>query len=105
MFLENGKYYPKAGETVAIHYRMFLENGKEVDSTHTRGKPFIFKVCSGQVIKGWDEVVKQLSVGDKCRCTFTPELAYSTRGFPGLVPPNSKLEVEVHLVSITSSAL
>ena len=56
----DGQYYPKQGETVAVHYTVSLSNGKEVDNTYKRGQPFRFKVSSGQVVKGWDEAVKQL---------------------------------------------
>ena len=77
----DGKYYPKKGETVAVHYIMSLSNGKEVDSTYKRRQPFRFKVSSGQVVKGWDEAVKQLSVGEKASCVFPSSLAYSSKGF------------------------
>ena len=96
----DGKYYPKKGETVAVHYTMSLSNGKEVDSTYKRRQPFRFKVSSGQVVKGWDEAVKQLSVGEKASCVFPSSLAYSSKGFPGLIPPSSDLHVTMELVSI-----
>ena len=94
----DGKYYPKKGETVAVHYIMSLSNGKEVDSTYKRRQPFRFKVSSGQVVKGWDEAVKQLSVGEKASCVFPSSLAYSSKGF-GL-DSGSDLHVTMELVSI-----
>ena len=97
----DGKYYPKPGETVAIHYTIKLASGKEVDNTYKRKQPFRFKVSSGQVVKGWDEAVKQLSVGEKASCIFPSSYAYSGKGFPGLIPPRSDLHVTLELVSIT----
>ena len=61
----DGKYYPKPGETVAIHYTIKLASGKEVDNTYKRKQPFRFKVACGQVVKGWDAAVTQLSVGEE----------------------------------------
>lgn len=80
-----------------------LDNGKEVDNTYKRKQPFRFKVASGQVVKGWDEAVKQLSVGEKASCTFPANLAYGAKGFPGLIPPHSNLHVIIELVAIMIS--
>ena len=54
-------------------------------------------------MKGWDEAVKQLSVGEKASCTFPANLAYGAKGFPGLIPPNSNLHVVIELVAIMIS--
>jgi len=97
----DGQYYPKQGETVAVHYTVSLSNGKEVDNTDKGGQPFLFKVTGGEVVKGWDEAVKQLSVGEKASCVFPSSYAYSGKGFPGLIPPRSDLRVTLELVSIT----
>jgi len=97
----DGQYYPKKGETVAVHYTMSLASGKEVDNTYKRGVPFRFKVSSGQVVKGWDEAVKQLSVGEKASCVFPSTYAYSSKGFPGLILKSADLHVTLELVSIT----
>jgi len=103
----DGRHYPKKGEVVSIHYILKLKNesGKLIDQTYQREKPFTFKVGSGQVVRGWDEVVKQLSVGEKARCTIPADLAYSNRGFPGLIPPGFPLYVELELLSIVTPEL
>mmetsp|Transcript_24954 Transcript_24954/g.41753 ORF Transcript_24954/g.41753 Transcript_24954/m.41753 type:complete len:116 (-) Transcript_24954:205-552(-) len=103
----DGRHYPKNGEVVSIHYVLKLRNedGKLIDQTYTRDKPFTFKVGSGQVVKGWDEVVRQLSVGEKAKCTIPGDLAYGSRGFPGLIPGNASLYVELELLSINTPEL
>lgn len=62
-----------------------------VDSSRDRGQPFQTKIGVGQVIKGWDEGVPQLSVGQKAKLTCTPDYAYGPRGIGGVIPPNATL--------------
>jgi FK506-binding protein 1 len=64
------------------------------------GRPFKFRIFSGQVVRGWDEGVSQLSLGEKARIIMTPDVAYGARGIPGLIPPNATLFLEVTLLAI-----
>ncbi|KAK9468504.1 hypothetical protein V1512DRAFT_259660 [Lipomyces arxii] len=96
----DGKTFPKVGDFVSMHYVGTLENGKKFDSSRDRGKAFQTKIGVGQVIKGWDEGVPQLSLGEKARLTITGDYAYGPRGFPGLIPPNATLIFEVELLKI-----
>ena len=54
----------------------------------------------GQVIKGWDEGMMKMSVGQTAKLTCTPDYAYGERGFPGLVPPNTAIEFDLELLEI-----
>ncbi|KAK7205776.1 FK506 binding protein [Myxozyma melibiosi] len=96
----NGADFPKAGDKVSMHYVGTLENGKKFDSSRDRGKPFETVIGVGQVIKGWDEGVPKLSLGETARLTITGDYAYGSRGFPGLIPPNATLIFEVQLLGI-----
>merc|ERR1712226_57447 len=91
---------PKVGDTCAMHYTGKLLDGSKFDSSLDRGKPFVFKLGVGQVIKGWDEGVQQMSLGEKCVLTCSPDYAYGARGFPPVIPPNSTLKFEVELLKI-----
>lgn len=89
----DGKTFPKQGDTVTIHYVGTLESGKKFDSSKDRGTPFQTPIGVGRVIRGWDEGVPQLSVGEKAILTITGDYAYGERGYPGLIPPNATLIV------------
>src|SRR6185503_12845118 len=68
---------PKTGDTVVIHYTGMLTNGVKFDSSRD-GKPFSFKLGIGQVIKGWDEGVAKLRVGDHAILVIPSKLGYGT---------------------------
>ena len=91
---------PKAGQAVSVHYTGILENGKKFDSSHDRGKPFVFNVGEGRVIKGWDEAILDMNVGSKRTLIIPPDLGYGSRGAGRSIPPNATLIFEVELIDI-----
>lgn len=91
----------KAGDNVVVHYTGKLTNDTVFDSSVKRGQPFKFKLGVGQVIKGWDEGIALLNVGDKAVLTIPSNLGYGERG-AGTIPPNSTLIFEVELLDIIS---
>eukprot|EP01133_Synstelium_polycarpum_P007715 gene7715-9036_t len=80
---------PPKGSTVSVHYVGTLTSGKEFDSSRKRGSPFQFKLGAGQVIKGWDEGVAQMSKGELSKLTITPDFGYGARGAGNVIPPNA----------------
>lgn len=96
----DGVHFPQAGDTVTIHYVGTLENGNKFDSSRDRGTPFQTKIGVGRVIKGWDEGVPKLSVGEKAILTITPDYGYGASGYPPVIPANSVLKFEVELLKI-----
>nr|6TZ8_C Chain C, FK506-binding protein 1 [Cryptococcus neoformans var. grubii H99]6TZ8_F Chain F, FK506-binding protein 1 [Cryptococcus neoformans var. grubii H99] len=98
----NGVDKPVKGDNVTIHYVGTLLDGSKFDSSRDRGTPFVCRIGQGQVIRGWDEGVPQLSLGEKANLICTPDYAYGARGFPPVIPPNSTLKFEVELLKVNS---
>jgi FKBP-type peptidyl-prolyl cis-trans isomerase len=94
-----GQQQAKAGDIVAVHYTGLLTNGITFDSSRTSGQPIKFKLGAAKVIKGWDEGIAKLRVGDHATFVIPPQLAYGERG-RGPIPPNATLVFIVELVSI-----
>ena len=89
---------PKSNETVKVHYRGVLENGKEFDSSYGHGQPATFPL--NRVIPCWTEGVQTMKVGSKARLVCPANLAYGSRGVPGTIPPDATLTFEVELLEI-----
>ncbi len=88
------------GKTVKVDYTGYLENGKMFDSSVKRGEPIEFQVGIGRVIKGWDEALQLMSVGDKFRLIIPYTLAYGEQGIPPTIPPKATLIFDVELRSV-----
>jgi len=89
---------PSAADTVRVHYRGTLPDGKEFDSSYSRGQPAEFPL--NRVIKCWTEGVQKLKVGGKAKLTCPPGIAYGERGAGSVIPPNATLLFEVELLGI-----
>ncbi|HZI17832.1 MAG TPA: FKBP-type peptidyl-prolyl cis-trans isomerase [Pyrinomonadaceae bacterium] len=95
---------PQAGEEVLVHYTGLLTDGTVFDSSRNRGEPFAFRLGAGRVIKGWDEGIARLRVGDRATLFIPPQLGYGARGAGGVIPPDASLIFVVELVGIRGEA-
>ena len=89
---------PAETDTVKVHYKGTLPDGKEFDSSYKRGQPAEFPL--NRVIKCWTEGVQRMKVGGKAKLVCPSAIAYGEQGVRGLIPPNSTLLFEIELLGI-----
>jgi FKBP-type peptidyl-prolyl cis-trans isomerase len=89
----------KAGDVVWVHYTGKLTNGEVFDSSVGKGRPIKFTLGQGEVIKGWDEGVAGMKIGEKRHLTIPPALGYGDKA-SGPIPPNSTLLFDVEMIGI-----
>lgn len=90
----------ESGRNVSVHYEGSLLNGQIFDSSYKRNEPIGFQLGVGQVIKGWDEGISLLQVGDKARFVIPSDLAYGSAGAGGVIPPDATLIFDVELMKV-----
>jgi len=90
----------KAGDKISVHYRGTLQDGgKQFDASYDRGQPLSFVVGNGQVIKGWDDNLIDMCIGEKRTLTIPPAFGYGDRNM-GPIPAGSTLIFETELMGI-----
>lgn len=97
----------EAGDYVEVHYTGWLydnqaddNRGDKFDSSVDRGEKFHFMLGAGQVIKGWDQGVAGMLIGEKRELTLAPEMGYGDRGAGNAIPPGATLVFEVELFGL-----
>ena len=93
-----------AGDYVSVHYTGWLydesaedSRGEKFDSSVDRGQEFQFPLGAGRVIKGWDEGVAGMLIGEIRELKIAPEMGYGERGAGDVIPPGATLIFEVEL--------
>lgn len=88
------------GMMVDVHYTGFLTDGKVFDSSIERRNPISFELGTGSVIRGWDEGIALMNIGDKYRLIIPADLGYGAHGAGSDIPPNATLLFDVELVNV-----
>ncbi|KAG2644411.1 peptidyl-prolyl cis-trans isomerase FKBP15-1-like [Panicum virgatum] len=101
------KYKPEScsiqahkGDRVKVHYRGKLTDGTVFDSSYERGDPIEFELGTGQVIKGWDQGLLGMCVGEKRKLKIPSKLGYGPQGSPPTIPGGATLIFDTELVAV-----
>ena len=93
---------PLSGQKIKAHYAGYLLNGAKFDASYDRRSPLEFQVGVGRVIKGWDEALLDMKVGEKRVLRIPSNLAYGSKGAGGIIPPDATLVFFVELVTLAA---
>jgi len=93
----------KNGDMLSMDYTGTLEDGTKFDSSVDRKQPFNFQLGVGQVIKGWDQGLTDMCVGEKRKLTVPPSLGYGDAGAGDVIPGGATLHFDVELLSINEA--
>ncbi|KAH7576405.1 hypothetical protein ACOSP7_003333 [Xanthoceras sorbifolium] len=103
------KYKPKScdlqahkGDKIKVHYRGTLTDGTVFDSSFERGDPIEFELGTGQVIKGWDQGLLGMCVGEKRKLKIPAKLGYGEQGAPPTIPGGATLIFDTELVAVNA---
>lgn len=88
------------GALITTHYRGWLEDGTEFDSSYKRGQPFQLVLSKNRVIQGWILGLKGMKSGGKRKLWVPAALAYGERQIGTMIPPNSNLIFEIELLEV-----
>eukprot|EP00268_Persea_americana_P002361 TRINITY_DN1070_c0_g1_i1.p1 TRINITY_DN1070_c0_g1~~TRINITY_DN1070_c0_g1_i1.p1 ORF type:complete len:153 (-),score=31.04 TRINITY_DN1070_c0_g1_i1:414-872(-) len=88
------------GDRIKVHYRGKLTDGTVFDSSFERGDPIEFELGSGQVIKGWDQGLLGMCVGEKRKLKIPAKLGYGAQGSPPKIPGGATLIFDTELVAV-----
>ena len=97
----------EVGHTAVVHYTGWLHDseaqwnrGAKFDSSVDRGEYFYFPLGAQRVIRGWDEGVVGMRIGEVRELTIAPEMGYGDRGAGGVIPPGATLVFVVELADL-----
>jgi FKBP-type peptidyl-prolyl cis-trans isomerase FkpA len=93
---------PKETDTVKVHYKGTLIDGKEFDSSHKRGQPAEFPLNG--VIKCWTEGLQKMKVGGKAKLVCPSSIAYGDQGRPPVIPGKATLVFDIELLDVVKAA-
>ncbi len=94
---------PKKCDAVTVHYTGAFTDGRVFDSSRTKGEPYTFILGIGSVIRGWDQALLTMKVGERRMLYIPSALAYGSQGYPPIIPPNSDLIFDVELLKAEPS--
>jgi FKBP-type peptidyl-prolyl cis-trans isomerase len=90
----------KKGDEVIVNYTGLLTNGRKFDSSLDRNQTFSFFVGEGRVIRGWDEGLQLLRVGDHATLIIPASIGYGERGAGAIIPGGATLIFIIEVIGV-----
>ncbi len=101
MILKEGQGdQPRTGDMIEVNYTGGLTNELIFDSSFPKGQPYVYRLNTGQVIKGWDEALQNFKEGTEAILFIPSELGYGATGSSPDIPPHSELVFYVSLYKV-----
>eukprot|EP00941_MAST-03F_sp_MAST-3F-sp1_P005128 g5128.t1 len=101
------KHYPSSGDIVQVHYEARIAGNLDkvggIDSSYQRNQPYLFKLGNGEVLKGWEQALPQMSVGQVAFLCLGAAYAYGSKGLPYIVPGNASIVFQIKLLSFMNN--
>ncbi|MBU3018890.1 FKBP-type peptidyl-prolyl cis-trans isomerase [Paraglaciecola agarilytica] len=88
------------GALITVHYRGYLDDGTEFDSSHKNNAPFQVVLSNKRVIQGWILGLAGMKEGGKRKLWVPASLAYGERQIGNMIPPHSDLTFEIELLEV-----
>mmetsp|Transcript_96213 Transcript_96213/g.151557 ORF Transcript_96213/g.151557 Transcript_96213/m.151557 type:complete len:236 (+) Transcript_96213:74-781(+) len=93
-------HFPKKGDSVTVHYVGWLNDGTVFDSSRERNEPITFPIGLGKVIRGWDQGIITMSLGERALLHVPSYKGYGTNGAPPAIPPKADLHFDVEVLAV-----
>lgn len=90
---------PEQGDTVSVHYTLYLQSGEVQRSTHSLGSPYTFVYGEADFIEGFQQGIDSMQVGDKFRLLIPYYLAYGESGSSS-IPPYADLIYDIEMLDV-----
>ena len=90
----------KRGALITAHYRGWLEDGTEFDSSYKNDAPFQTVLSNKRVIQGWVLGLQGMQAGGKRKLWVPAHLAYGDRQVGEMIPANANLQFEIDLIEV-----
>ncbi|CAK6956652.1 peptidyl-prolyl cis-trans isomerase FKBP10 [Scomber scombrus] len=94
----------KAGDQIRYHYNATFVDGKVFDSSHQRGGPTVATIGEGRLIAGVDKGLQGMCVNERRKITIPPQLAHGSTGAGDVIPPDTTLVFDIHLLDLWNKA-
>lgn len=90
----------KKGKSVLLHYTLYLENNKKVDSSVDKDMPIRYLVGNDKGFEAWNEALPYMRVGEKARLKVPYQKAFGEKGIPPHIPEKATVYYDIEVIAV-----